>query len=88
MKVGATNNTIAEVDCLAAQIPLQGGFSPAAWQNAIDVMIPKNQELLFIGIKNYCIIPCRLQLCLQIYRQGNDETGQNPWCTSPGTVRK
>ncbi len=47
MKVGATNNTIAEVDCLAAQIPLQGGFSPAAWQNAIDVMIPKNQELLF-----------------------------------------
>jgi hypothetical protein len=41
MKKGAKDATVAEVDLLAAQIPLKGGFSPDAWHHAIDVMIPK-----------------------------------------------
>jgi hypothetical protein len=41
MKVGATNDLIAEVEWLLARIPLLGGFSPARWKKCIIVMLLK-----------------------------------------------
>jgi hypothetical protein len=49
MKAGSKDKTIAELDCLAAQIPLQGGFAPDAWQYATDVMIPKKSGVTLLS---------------------------------------
>jgi hypothetical protein len=58
MKAGATDATIAELDCLAAQIPLQGGFSPEAWQYATGVMVPKKSGVtLLSGLRTIVLFP-------------------------------
>jgi hypothetical protein len=49
MKAGSKDEMIAELDCLAAQIPLQGGFAPDAWQYATDVMIPKKSGVTLLS---------------------------------------
>jgi hypothetical protein len=49
MKAGASDSTIATVDCLAANIPLKGGFSPDSWQHATDVMIPKKSGVTLLS---------------------------------------
>ncbi len=58
MKAGAQDKVIAEVDCLAANIPLKGGFSPASWQHATDVMIPKKSGVtLLSGLRTIVLFP-------------------------------
>lgn len=58
MKAGAQDKVISEVDCLAANIPLKGGFSPTAWQNATDVMIPKKSGVtLLSGLRTIVLFP-------------------------------
>jgi hypothetical protein len=58
MKAGAKDEVIAEMDFLAAQIPLQGGFSPDSWQRATDVMIPKKSGVtLLSGLRTIVLFP-------------------------------
>jgi hypothetical protein len=58
MKAGAQDDIISEVDCIAAQIPLKGGFAPEAWQYATDVMIPKKSGVtLLSGLRTIVLFP-------------------------------
>jgi hypothetical protein len=58
MKAGAQDDIISEVDCIAAQIPLKGGFAPDAWQYATDVMIPKKSGVtLLSGLRTIVLFP-------------------------------
>lgn len=41
MKAGAKSDMISTTDCILTRVPIDSGYSPSRWKQAIDVMIPK-----------------------------------------------
>jgi hypothetical protein len=58
MRAGAHDSNIAALDCMVANIPLLGGFTPLRWRKCLDVMIPKKAGVtLLSGLQTIVLFP-------------------------------